>query len=150
MPKEGKIAALLAGAAALVTAVALTACAPTPKAGTIDVVGDSLAFQSNWAREAEFRSGAPKGSNLALDLEAGIGFPDVMAAQRARVAAARPAILVIALGTNDAGPFDGGWNAADDKELRDLMALPSTTACVVPSPPIPPTSPPWRPATGPT
>lgn len=122
---------LAVGAAALVAATGLTACAPTPKAGTIDIVGDSLAFQANWARSTEFAVGKPKGADLLRDFKPGIGFPDVMDAQRKRVAAARPAILVIALGTNDAGPVDGGWTATDDKELRELMALPSTKACVV-------------------
>jgi len=123
--------ALVVGTVGLLTATLLTSCAPTPKAGTIDVVGDSLAFQANWARSTEFATGAPRGADLVRDFKPGIGFPDVMAAQRKRVAAARPAILVIALGTNDAGPLDGGWNATDDKELRDLMALPSPKACVV-------------------
>jgi hypothetical protein len=125
------IPTLAIGLAALLASTGLTGCAPTPKAGTIDVVGDSLAFQANWGRNPEFVAGSPKGADVFLDFKPGIGFPDVMAAQRKRVAAARPAILVIALGTNDAGPLDGGWSSTDDKELRDLMALPSTKACVV-------------------
>ncbi|HWJ97845.1 MAG TPA: SGNH/GDSL hydrolase family protein [Acidimicrobiales bacterium] len=125
------VPALVAGVLALAASTGLTGCVPTPKAGTIDVVGDSLAFQANWARPAEFLVGSPRGADVALDFRPGIGFPDVMAAQRTRVAAARPAILVVALGTNDAGPLDNGWNAADDKELRALMALPSPTTCVV-------------------
>jgi hypothetical protein len=122
---------LIVSVASLLASSVITACAPTPKAGTIDVVGDSLAFQANWGRNREFTAGAPAGADLFLDFTPGIGFPDVMAAQRKRVAAARPATLVIALGTNDAGPLDGGWTSTDDKELRDLMALPSTKACVV-------------------
>jgi len=125
------VPALLAGLLAILASTGLSGCVPTPKAGTIDVVGDSLAFQANWARPKEFLVGSPKGADTALDFRPGIGFPDVMAAERKRVAAARPAILVIALGTNDAGPLDGGWSATDDKELRALMALPSTTTCVV-------------------
>ncbi|MCU1369730.1 MAG: hypothetical protein JWO77_924 [Ilumatobacteraceae bacterium] len=131
MLRRWSVSALVSGFLAVSATTGLTGCAPTPKAGTIDVVGDSLAFQANWGRPTEFLAGSPKGSNVVLDLKPGIGFPDVMAAQRKRVAAARPAILVIALGTNDAGPVDGGWNSADDRELRALMALPSTTTCVV-------------------
>ena len=104
---------------------------PTPKAGTIDIVGDSLAFQANWARPEAFLVGSPKGADVVRDFKPGIGFPDVQAAQEKRAAAARPAILVIALGTNDAGPKDGGWTSADDRELRALMASVSTTSCVV-------------------
>jgi hypothetical protein len=125
------VPALVVGLFALLASTGLTGCAPTPKAGTIDVVGDSLPFQANWARPTEFLKGSPAGASVVLDLKPGVGFPDVMAAQRKRVASARPAILVVALGTNDAGYLDGGWDATDDKELRDLMALPSTTACVV-------------------
>jgi hypothetical protein len=126
-----RIPTLVAAAVALAASSALSSCAPTPKPGTIDVVGDSIAFQANWGRPDEFLVGRPKGSDVVLDLKPGIGFPDVMAAETERVAAARPATLVIALGTNDAGPADLGWNAADDEELRDLMALPATTSCVV-------------------
>lgn len=125
------IAALVSGVAALLAATGLTACVPTPKVGTIDVVSDSLGFQANWHRPQEFLVGSPKGADIVLDFKPGIGFPDVLAAQRKRAAAARPAIFVIALGTNDAGPKDGGWTSADDKELRDLMAAVSTTSCVV-------------------
>ena len=125
------VPALLAGVLGLVSSTGLSACVPTPKAGTIDVVGDSIAFQANWARPEAFRAGSPKGADIVLDLRPGIGFPDVLAAERARASSARPATLVIALGTNDAGPADLGWTAADDQELRDLMAAPSSTACVV-------------------
>lgn len=131
MTPRWTIPGLVIALSMLLASTGLSGCAPTPRPGTIDVVGDSLAFQANWARNREFTAGAPKGADIALDFTPGIGFPDVMAAQRKRVASARPAILVIALGTNDAGPLDGGWSSTDDKELRDLMALPSTKACVV-------------------
>ncbi len=125
------VPALVTGLLALLAATGLTGCVPTPKPGTIDIVGDSIAFQANWARPDAFVVGAPRGADVVRDFTPGIGFPDVMTAERKRVQAARPAILVIALGTNDAGPTDQGWNAADDQELRALMALPSTTTCVV-------------------
>src|SRR5690349_5814442 len=63
------VPALLAGSIALLAATGLTGCAPTPKAGTIDLVGDSLPFQANWARPAEFRKGSPKGADIVLDLK---------------------------------------------------------------------------------
>ncbi len=112
-------------------AVGLTGCVPEPTPGTIDIVGDSLAVQASWKRSAEFPVGAPPGSDVLIDAHPGIGFADVLAAERARAAKGRPATLVIALGANDAGPVDGGWEPTDDKQLRDLMGAPSPSACVV-------------------
>lgn len=131
MPFRWTTPALVTAVLALLAATGLTGCTPTPKPGTIDIVGDSIAFQANWARPAAFLVGAPRGADVVRDFKPGIGFPDVMTAERTRVASARPAILVVALGTNDAGPADLGWNATDDQELRALMALPSTSTCVV-------------------
>ena len=109
----------------------LVGCVPTPKAGTIDVVGDSLTFQTFWYRQALFAAGAPAHASVIVDARPGIGYPDVLAAERKRAASGRPSILVIALGTNDAGPVDGGWAADDDQNLRTLMGAASPKACEV-------------------
>lgn len=117
--------------AVLVAAVALVGCVPTPKPGTIDVVGDSILFQTFWNRQREFTVGSPSDASIIVDAHPGVGFPDPLEAERARAESGRPAILAIALGTNDAGPVDGGWNATDEQELQDLLAVPSRTTCIV-------------------
>ena len=121
----------MAVAMAAVALAALSGCVPAPKPGTIDIVGDSILFQTFWHRQSEFTAGSPAGASIVSDARLGIGFPDMLAPEAKRAASGRPATLVIALGTNDAGPVDGGWTSADDAELRALMASVSPTACVV-------------------
>jgi hypothetical protein len=99
---------------------------PTP--GSVDVAGDSLTIQTF------FRYGPGQGAPDDVKTVAGLGWKvgDVQPTITADVAAGRPAVLIVALGTNDSHPVQGfGWNGDDANAFRTLMTSPHPSACVV-------------------
>lgn len=116
-----------------------TACdpppAPTPTPATLDVVGDSITAQSFWNRDTEWQAagpGMPTGQDLVVDAWLGYRFEDVQARETARANdpdQPRPAVLVIALGTNNLG--DGTWDGVDEVAFAALLHTPSPSSCVV-------------------
>lgn len=126
----------IALAAALLVLVA-TGCKPTPTPLTIDVVGDSITAQSYWNRDAAWLTdgvGAPAGADIVKDAWLGYRFDHVQERETARVMdEARPAVLVIALGTNNASLGWGapGWDTTDEADFRKLLNTPHESACVV-------------------
>ena len=113
----------------------LTACQPTPTPKTIDILGDSLTQQAYWNRDAAFLAqGQPPGSDVVFDAWMGNQFHDVQAAETARVndtEQPRPAIMVIALGTNNALGWTGYWTTSDQQDYDKLLNTPHATTCVV-------------------
>lgn len=103
--------------------------APAPTAGTIDLVGDSLTAYMTWGQP--WQTGAPAGSDIVLDAWNGYEFESVHQRELDRVASGRPETLVVALGTNDAGGFSGGWGSDDANQFASLIHAPHPTACVV-------------------
>lgn len=132
MPPLSRIAVVAA-----LTIALLAGCrpAPTPTARTIDLLGDSITWQAYWGRTRAFEGqGRPPGSSFVVDAKPGAVLADPYDREAARVYGAsspRPAVLVVALGTNDALPKTGGWTTEDTATARRLLALPATTACVV-------------------
>lgn len=98
---------------ALMLVITVTACEPAPPPptpGTVDIAGDSVSQQAFGYTTA--RPGVTARANTEM-VRWGWGCHDVEATLRRHVAAARPAVLIWALGPNDADPARGGW-ALDD------------------------------------
>ncbi|MFN8019163.1 MAG: fibronectin type III domain-containing protein [Acidimicrobiales bacterium] len=110
-----------------------TLVAPEPTPGTIDVVGDSLLFQATENRRSEFAGeGQPDDTDAITYPYIGMGFHEALPDERRRVVTGgRPSALVLALGTNDSNPDNGGWTTADLADYRAMLHLPSPDACVV-------------------
>ena len=114
---------------ACLAAVALlgAACVPEPRPGSVDVAGDSLTIQ------AFYNGGFGEGAPSDLDVIADNGWTVAEAQRRvaANAAAGRPSVLVVALATNDAHPWRGGWTSSDVTGFRRMMSTPHPSACVV-------------------
>jgi hypothetical protein len=108
---------------------------PQPLPNTIDIVGDSIATQAFWHRAAQYDAqGRPAGFDVLLDQWMGRSFADVQEQETARANdpdAPRPSILVIAMGTNNAGPYSAGWGADDEADFDRLLRTPHSSSCVV-------------------
>lgn len=122
--RRGRLRAAALATIALALGLATSACTPTP--GTVDVAGDSVSAQ------AFGYTAARPGVTAVADREmvgAGWGCSNVEATLRRHVNAARPEILILALGPNDASD---GWDRADracfDRLVDDIL---DPTACAV-------------------
>jgi len=119
-------------ATALVAILGCIGCVPTPEPNTIDIVGDSISTQAYWGRSAEYDAqGRPANADVLHDEWAGRVFADAQPAATQRAADGRPAIMVIALGTNNAGAYSSGWGPDDEADFNRLLFTPSSSACVV-------------------
>ncbi len=120
------------GAASAASAAVTPSAPPSPTVGTIDLVGDSIAFEAHWARDAEFGAGFPARTDLVNESTPGVRFQDLQPDEEVRVRQVqRPSALVIALGTNNAKMDDGGWTIDDEAEFDTLLHTPADDACVV-------------------
>lgn len=111
---------------------------PVAASRTIDVVGDSIALQSEWHRSDRWRRagrGVPEHDRIQRDFWLGYHFEDVQARETMRVNGPedrRPSVLVIALGINNSlVASGGGWDGSDQEAFRTLLHTPSPQACVV-------------------
>lgn len=112
--RASRIAAALLGAAAL--ALSASACEKQPPVpGHVSVAGDSLTFQGNLFDGP--------GHDWDLDGKVGLGWEAEDAQPRLQAdveGQASPAVLVVALGQNDAGA-KGGLSTADRADLSALL-----------------------------
>jgi hypothetical protein len=122
LPRKG-----LAAGALVATALVAAGCKPEPVPGSVDLVGDSITFQ------AMFVGGGlpeqPEDLQRAVDI--GWQASDVLGWVQDQVADERPEALIVALGTNDAAPRNGGWTASDVATWDELLNAPHTDSCVV-------------------
>lgn len=91
------------------------------------MAGDSLTIQAFY--NGGFGEGAP--TDLQVMADNGWTAADVQPEVTAHARAGRPETLVVALGTNDAHPWRGGWTASDVVAFRKLVTTPHADACVV-------------------
>lgn len=125
----------LAGIVALAAGCAtLTACEPVP--GTVDIVGDSLTIQGilsnpdvepdtdvyaglGWRVDGGYEAPSPQ-----EHLDANVVRQDCTAGDSdcdPNLSYPRPEVVVVALGTNDARPANGGWDLADVGRFDELV-----------------------------
>lgn len=117
----------------VLAAVILFGCTPAPTPTTIDVIGDSITVQAVYNQPwLTSGVGAPIGSDVLPQAGLGWRFEDVQDFEAARVSSPshpRPAILVMALGTNNINV--GGWETADENAFMRLLYTPDPSSCVV-------------------
>lgn len=106
---------------------------------TVEVVGDSITAQAFWGRDAAFEAGAPEGAKVSKDAQGGTKLRDATERVERLGRADAPAVLVLAVGTNNAALIDGGGPLTTTVP-SPISSLPpprgpvSSSSCLVPPP----------------